>query len=345
MINILALVEDERAASCRFRIRQFVEPLAGEGIALQVRGLDRDRPRRLREAAGFPAVILHRKLLRRGEFRLLRRAARRLIYDFDDAVMFRDSNASRPNSSQRRRRFERMVQGADLVLAGNEYLSRQAAAAGGRPVIFPTVVDVASFPSRTPAGESGEVIGWMGSASNYVYLSELIAPLRSLLAARPNLIFRAVADRPPDLDGIPVDYRPWSEEQEAAELGGFSVGVMPLLDDPWTRGKCAFKLLQYGAASLPAVASPVGANRDVIQEGVTGYFARNPEEWQGRLEELLDSPARREEMGRAARRLVEERYSLAAAVPRLAGIIRRAAGEERLTGKSGNGVSGEDFVG
>lgn len=327
MISILALVEDERAASCRFRIRQFVEPLAGEGIDLKVRGLDRDRTQRLKEAAGFPAVILHRKLLRPGEFRLLRRSARRLIYDFDDAVMFRDSNAPRQGSRQRHSRFRRLVSGADLVLAGNEYLGRLAAAAGGRPVIFPTVVNVASFPPRPPGGEGGEVVGWMGSASNFVYLRELANPIRSLLAPRPGLIFRVVADRPPELDGLPADYRPWSEDREAAELYGFSVGVMPLLDDPWTRGKCAFKLLLYGAASLPAVASPVGANRDVIQEGVTGYFARNPEEWLRRLEELLASPARREEMGRAARRLVEERYSLAAAVPRLAGVIRRIAGE------------------
>lgn len=325
MIDILALVPDEWAPSCRFRIRQFVDPLAAEGIALEVRGLGRDRSARKRalsRAAEFAAVILHRKLLRRGDFRRLRRLSRRLIYDFDDAVMFRDSNAAGFDSRSRRFRFRRLVAGVDLALAGNEYLKKQAEDAGGRALVFPTVVDTGSFPPRRPGGE-GKVIGWMGTGSNFIYLTALIPPLRSLLAARPDLVFRVVADRLPELEGLRVDYRRWSEPDEAAELAGFTVGVMPLFDDPWTRGKCALKLLQYGAAAVPAVSSPVGANRSVIRDGVTGYFARGEEEWHSRLEELLDSAEKRERLGRAARRLVEEKYSLSAAAPRLAQIIRR----------------------
>ncbi len=327
MINILALVPDEEAPSCRFRIRQFVGPLAEEGIALKVKGLGRGRAERKRvlsRAAEFAAVILHRKLLRRGDFSRLRRFSRRLIYDFDDAVIFRDSNAAGFYSRARRLRFRRLVAGVDLVLAGNEYLRNQAVSAGGRTLVFPTVVDTGVILPRPPEGED-KVIGWMGTASNFVYLSTLVAPLRTLLAARPDLVFRVVSDRCPDLAVLPVDYRRWNEPEEAAELSGFTVGVMPLLDDPWTRGKCALKLLQYGAAGLPAVASPVGANLSVIRDGETGYFARGPEQWRTRLEELLDSPGKRERMGRAARRLVEDNYSLAAAVPRLAEILRRVS--------------------
>ncbi len=329
MISILALVEDERAASCRFRFGQFVGPLAEEGIALRIQGLGRDRERRqqlLRSAAEYSVTILHRKLLRRNEFRTLRRAAPLMVYDFDDAVMFRDSNAARQRSWQRRHRFRRLIQGADLVLAGNDYLKAQAEAAGGRALIFPTVVDTGAFSSR-PVAKEPAVIGWMGSASNFLYLFEILSPIQGLLESRPDLVFRVVADRPPDLGPLPVDYRPWSEENEAGDLSGFTVGVMPLVDDPWTRGKCAFKLLQYGAARLPSVASPVGANRAVIQEGVTGYFAGDAGEWRDRLEELLDSPGKREEMGQAARQLVEEKYSLAGAVSRLVRVIRRLAGE------------------
>ena len=330
MISILALVEDERAASCRFRLRQFVGPLTEEGIALRIEGLVRDRKRRrrlLRSAADYPVTILHRKLLRRNEYRALRRAAPRLIYDFDDAVMFRDSNATRQHSRRRMNRFRRLVQGSDLVLAGNDYLKARTEDAGGRALTFPTVVDIGDYPSR-PIAKDASVIGWMGSASNFVYLTEIISPIQELMGSRSNLIFRVVADRPPDLGSLPVDYRPWSEEREGSDLAGFTVGVMPLVDDPWTRGKCAFKLLQYGAARLPSVASPVGANRVVIQNGVTGYLAKDAGEWRSRLGELLDSPGRREEMGRAARQLVEERYSLAAAVDGLAHLIRRMIGKE-----------------
>ncbi len=327
MINILALVPDEGAPSCRFRIRQFAGPLAGEGIGMEIREIPRGRSARkrlLESAADFPAVILHRKLLGRADFRRLRREALRLIYDFDDAVIFRDSNASRFDSRRRRQRFRRLAGEADLVLAGNEYLSRQASSAGGRVELFPTVVDTEAFPARRPEG-GRPVIGWMGTSSNFVYLSLIREPIRFLLRSRPETVFRVVADGPPDLPGLPVDYRQWTREGETAELAGFSIGVMPLLDDPWTRGKCALKLLQYGAASLPSVASPVGANRAVVREGETGYFARTGEEWRTRLEELLGSPEKRERMGRAARRLVEEKYSRAAAVPRLARIIRRVS--------------------
>ncbi len=276
----------------------------------------------MKQAAEFAGVILHRKLLRRGDFYRLRRFSRRLIYDFDDAVLFRDSNAAGFYSRARRHRFRRQSAAVDLVLAGNEYLRNQAAGAGGRTLLFPTVVDTGSILPHHPEGE-GQVIGWMGTASNFVYLSTLVSPLRTLLAARPDLVFRVVSDRCPDLDGLPVDYRRWNKPEEAAELSGFTVGVMPLLDDPWTRGKCALKLLQYGAAGLPAVASPVGANLSVIRDGETGYFARDAEQWRTRLEELLDSAEKRERMGRAARRVVEDHYSLSAAVPRLAEIIRR----------------------
>ena len=329
MMNILALVPDERAPSCRFRVRQFIEPLAGEGIGLVIREIPRGPGARkiLFEAAGdFPAVILHRKLLGRTDFRRLRRFSRRLIYDFDDAVIFRDSNASRFDSRRRRKRFQRLVRGVDLVLAGNDYLRQQASAAGVRAEVFPTVVDTGSSPSRSREGED-PVIGWMGTSSNFIYLSLIREPIRSLLRDRPETVFRVVADRPPDLPGLPVDYRQWSRRDEAAELAGFAVGVMPLSDDPWTRGKCALKLLQYGAASLPSVASPVGANRSAVREGETGYFARTGEEWRNRLEELLLSPEKRREMGSAARRLVEEEYSLSAAAPRLVRIIQRVSGD------------------
>lgn len=326
MINILALVPDEQAPSCRFRIRQFIRPLAGEGIALEVEGLGRDlqeRRRSLRRAARFAAVILHRKLLRRVDFRRLRRHSRRLIYDFDDAVIFRDSNAPGFYSRARRLRFRRLAAGADLVLAGNEYLQEQARAAGaGRPVVFPTVVDTDAITPRPPAAKQ-KVIGWMGTSSNFVYLSTLVAPLRDLLSSRPDLVFRVIADRPPELNGLEVDFHRWKERDETEDLAGFSIGVMPLFDDPWTRGKCALKLLQYGAAGLPAVASPVGANLSVIRDGVNGYFAAGPEQWSSRIGQLLDSAEQRERMGRAARRLVEEKYSLSAAAVRLAEIIRR----------------------
>ncbi len=266
-------------------------------------------------------MLVQRKLLNRFDRRRLRRKARRLIFDFDDAVMFRDSNSPRRSSWVRRAGFRRMISGADLVIAGNEYLA-DLARLGGVPVrVLPTPIDLSPFPDRPREG-GGEVVGWMGTRSNFVYLRAVEEPLRSLSRARPGFVFRVVSDGRPELSGVSLACPPWSQESEVRDLRGFDVGIMPLLDDEWTRGKCALKILQYFAACLPVVCSPVGANREAVSEGVSGFFARSSREWEERIGELLDSPGQRREMGRAGRRTVEERYSLSTLAPRFAALLR-----------------------
>ncbi|MFH1037891.1 MAG: glycosyltransferase family 4 protein [PVC group bacterium] len=327
-MNILALVPDRNAPSCRFRVDQFVRPLAGEGISLEIVELGRggeDRRKSLKAAADFDGVVLHRKLLNRSDFRTLRRLARRLIYDFDDAVMFRDSNARRLESRMRRRKFQRLVSGADLVIAGNEYLRRWAAPHCHKVAVIPTAVDLSPFPPA-PVGGTGGTIGWMGTGSNFVYLSLVESVLESLIRSRPGVSFQVVSDAKPVFRGLPAGVKKWSRDEEVPDLTGFDIGIMPLLDDPWAAGKCALKILQYSAAFLPVVCSPVGANREVIRDGVNGYFARVPSEWRRRLEDLLDSAERREEMGRAGRKIVEEGYSVSVMAPRLCRALREAVG-------------------
>lgn len=326
MMDILILVPDKNTPSCRFRVLQYLDPLEEFGIALEVVELSRQKKerRKMLESAGrFDAVILHRKLLNRFDYARLRHAARRLIYDFDDAVMFRDSNAPRLESGMRRRKFQRQVTGADLVITGNSYLARWASAYNRKVTVIPSVVDLAPFPGE-PVPGSGKTIGWMGTGSNFVYLSMVRPALELLIRDHPEVTFRVVSDETPDLPGLPVVSKRWSRAEEVSDLTGFEIGIMPLLSDPWTKGKCALKILQYGAAFLPVVCSPVGANLEVVEEGVNGYFAGSPAEWKERLEELLGSPEKREEMGRAARKIVEERYSLTVMAPRLARVLKEA---------------------
>ncbi len=325
-MNILVLVPDRNAPSCRFRILQFLGPLAAVGITLSVADLGKGGDERggiLESAADFDAVILHRKLLNRFDFHRLRRRARRLIYDFDDAVMFRDSNARRLRSRMRWRKFRRLVAGADLVIAGNEYLRGLAAPRCRKVAVIPTAIDLTPFP-EDPAPGAGTTIGWMGTGSNFIYLSLIEAALSSLIRSRPGVSFQIVSDARPLLPGVPVMVKKWTRDEEVSDLTGFDIGIMPLFDDPWAEGKCALKILQYSAAFLPVVCSPVGANREVIREGVNGFFARSPEEWRRRLEELLDSAPLREEMGRAGRKIVEERYSVAILAPRMEKLLREA---------------------
>jgi glycosyltransferase involved in cell wall biosynthesis len=126
-----------------------------------------------------------------------------------------------------------------------------------------------------------------------------------------------VADGAPDLPGAPVELEPWTEEGEAAALRRMDLGLMPLTDDPWSRGKCAFKLLQYAATGIPAVASPVGANRAVLQDGATGFLARTPGEWEERVVRLAGDPALRARLGAEARRQAAARWSAAVLAPPL----------------------------
>ncbi|GAH89706.1 unnamed protein product, partial [marine sediment metagenome] len=148
--------------------------------------------------------------------------------------------------------------------------------------------------------------------------------LEALVRDHPEVTFKVVSNKTPDLPEIPVVSKQWSRADEVSDLIGFDIGIMPIFADPWAEGKCALKILQYFAAFLPVVCSPVGANREVVEDGVTGYFARSPQEWHRRLEELLGSAEKREEMGRAGRKLVEEQYSLSVMAPQLARVLREA---------------------
>jgi len=327
MMNIQVLIPDKNAPSCRFRVLQYVEPLRGFGINLEVVELSRIKSERrlsLDAAVDFDAVLLHRKLLNRFDYARLRRRARRLIYDFDDAVMFRDSNATQQHSRMRERKWERLVSGADMVIAGNSYLADLAAGYNSEVSIIPTAIKIDHFTDKSSRA-SGLIIGWMGTASNFIYLSLIKDSMEALLSDHPEVTFRVVSDQTPHIPGLSIDSKRWSAADEISDLAGFDVGIMPIYDDPWARGKCAFKILQYFSSYLPVVCSPVGANRDVVEEGVNGYFATSSEEWRRRLEELLASAGERKVMGRAGRKVVEDKYSLSVMVPRLARVLREVA--------------------
>jgi glycosyltransferase involved in cell wall biosynthesis len=262
-------------------------------------------------------VVVHRALLGPLEVALLRRSARRWLFDFDDAIMVRDSAAApRFASWQRRVRFLRMTRHADHVIAGNDYLADQARDAAAGVTVIPTVVDLDHYGDGTGTSEA-PVVGWMGTRINLMYLAPLAAPLARLAARHPEMRVKVVSDGSVTLPGVPLVAKPWRPEEELADLRSFRVGIMPLPDDPWTHGKCGVKLLQYMAAGVPVVCSPVGANSEIVQDGITGYLARGDDEWVSRIEQLLTNPARCREIAAAGRRTIEERYSVAAQLDRL----------------------------
>lgn len=323
------LCDDPRGPVVRHRVRALEPALRATLGALEVRYLA--IPRRLaarialfRTLRDADAVLLVRKLFTWAELSALRACARRLVYDFDDAVMYRDPFRGRPVSHVRRRRFRHTVRSADAVCAGNAYLAGIAGedAPGTPRAIVPTTIDTERF---TPGDASSTAprIGWIGSRATRGYLAIAAPALRAVVAARPGATVAVMADAlPSELDGISVEFTPWSEEGEVAFLRSLRVGIMPLSDDLFSRGKCGFKLLQYMACGVPAVASPVGVNVDLCDGGRAGALAPTPADWEREILRVLDDPDAARRTAERARRRVEERWSHAAAAPHLAAALR-----------------------
>lgn len=326
-MRILFLVPRLDKASTRYRVLQYLPFLEAAGSTCTVRPLSR-APRQwgmlLREVRRADVVVVQKKLFSRFEILLLRRLARRLVYDFDDAVMYKDAAASDRQQRRQRRRFEITVARADLVIAGNRYLRQEALTANPRVELLPTPLDLERYRLRPPMADNGVVLGWIGSRGTLKYLQQLTPVLEEVGRRFPGVRLKIVADAFFDLRALPVEKKPWSEAEEIADLHSFDIGLMPLADDVWTRGKCGFKLLQCMAVGLPVVCSPVGINAEIVSDGVEGFWATDQTEWVQRLGELIADAGLRAAMGERARRKVESGYSLAVAAPLLLHYLQEA---------------------
>jgi glycosyltransferase involved in cell wall biosynthesis len=251
------------------------------------------------------------------------------VVDYDDATFhWYDDN---PNPLIRKllgRKVDRLMAGAAAVIAGNDYLAERARASGApRVEMLPSVVDVDRYrpeevwgrpPNRRP------VIGWIGSPSTAVLLSE-IAPALAEVCGRTGAELRLMGSGEVALPGLEPHIIPWTEEGETGEAARLDIGIMPLWDTPFTRGKCGYKLVQYMAAGLPVVASDVGANSQIVEHGVTGLLVRTHAEWVEALERLIADPGLRRRMGEAGRERAEARFSTAAVAPRFEALLRSVA--------------------
>lgn len=323
-MRLLALVDSPDHVCCRYRIRAFESALKSAGWSLTCEKLARglfSRTAQLRRASRFDSVILQRKLLPPWQLAILRRQARRLVFDFDDAVLFRDSYDRRgPHSAGRLRRFQATVRRADAVIAGNDFLADCALRAGApaqRVHLIPTCIDPELYgepPAPALPGESGEgqvQLVWIGSGSTLQGLEDQ-RELWDLLGEEvPGLKLRVICDRFPNLRKLPVIAVPWSQEWEARDLAAGQIGISWLPDDLWSRGKCGLKVLQYQAAGLPVVANPVGMHNELIEPGVTGFLPSTPEQWVAAVRGLAADARRRRQMGRTARERVAAGFSTA----------------------------------
>jgi glycosyltransferase involved in cell wall biosynthesis len=247
-----------------------------------------------------------------------------LIVDYDDAVFHRyDQHRLSLVRGLLGRKIDRVMQRADLVVAGNEYLANRARNAGASRVeILPTVVDMARYGVTTPGmgGQQLPTIGWIGSPSTAHFL-RLIAPALHEVVSRKLARVVAVGANAGQLSNLPITAMPWTEATEVADIQGFDIGIMPLPDAPFERGKCGYKLIQYMACGKPVVASPVGVNCTIVRDGVDGFLASAHQEWVNALTRLIADRVLRQKMGREGRRRIELEFSLQKAAPRFATLI------------------------
>jgi glycosyltransferase involved in cell wall biosynthesis len=337
------------AASTRYRLGQFVPGLHMLGIELDVvhlldnqylgrrfknqsvsyAGLIRSGLNRWEHLFGlgrYDLAMLHCELFPLAPAWVEACALRTpYLYDFDDAFYLKYKTGKlRRLSPLLGRKFDAVIARAGAVTAGNDELACYARRFNDRTDVLPTVVDVRRYVPDCSKKTGVFTIGWIGSPSTAPYLSRVVSPLEELGAeGRVRLV--VVGGEPPAIPGVEVVAIPWSEEYEVDLINSFDVGIMPLPDDEWSKGKCAFKLIQYMACAVPVIASAVGTNK-VVVTSECGLLASSDQEWVDALRRLRDSTVLRRQMGDASRQRISEQYSLDVALPRLASIIHRVAG-------------------
>lgn len=312
---LLAALTNSPAHVCaRYRLRAFQPALAAAGHRLDIHGIPDGWWGHKTAGAGLrgaDALILQRRLFSPFEVSLLRRRARRLWFEIDDAVWRRDSYTAKGLESRKlQTRFRAVVQAADLVIAGNRFLAANAIASGARrTVVIPTCVDVHRYPSAAHDRPGADLV-WVGSSSTLRGLEAVTDLLEEIGTHVPGARLKLICDRFLKLARLPVVETPWAEATEGADIAAGDVGLSWIPDDTWSRGKCGLKVLQYMAAGLPVVANPVGVHPEMIRHGVTGFLATTPAEWVAAVRTLAADPDLRRRMGAAGRRVVEERYSV-----------------------------------
>ena len=331
-MKVLCVIEPGRAPSTRLRLGDCVSRYQQAGIETTIvsarRSSLRERIHLIREAGrhdvvilfkttGFSALDLHR----------LHRKNPRIIFDYDDAVMFREQKYGRPIRLRELEKFLRTVERCTAVVAGNAFLSRFAEASGKRAIILPTPVDLSKYPIPKEVKSAGLTIGWVGLSDGFVYLRHIRPALEELTKLFPGLKLRVISDKPLHLEGVAVENEPWQLAREQTNLSSFTIGVMPLTDTLWTRGKCGYKILQYMAAGIPVVASGIGANRDIITDGENGFLAKTTEDWIRDISTLAEDEVLRRKFALKGRELVEKKYSLDQFADSYIALMREVAGK------------------
>ena len=248
------------------------------------------------------------------------------IVDYDDAIFHKyDLNKSKFIRWGLGAKIDKVMKHAKLVIVGNEYLAQRALNAGAKWVEhMPTVVDMDRYRfDNNKKKVNMFTIGWIGTPKTAMYLRYIESALKHI-CSEVNVRLLLIGSGPVEISGINIEIHGWSEVTEVEEIGLIDVGIMPLPDEPWERGKCGYKLIQYMACGKPVVASPVGVNKNIVEHNITGILADTDDEWINALESMMKDHNLCKKMGRAARIKIEREYSLEDASKKMITLLQQA---------------------
>lgn len=352
--KILFLVPyPSEGASARLRVEQFVPSLRQAGIECKVRPFLTTsfyrilykrgntvrkvflflfcvcrRASDLARAVFYDVIFIHREALPVGlpvVEALLFLLNKKVIFDFDDAIYLPPEGSS-PLIAFLKCPWKTgfIIRHSRAVIAGNDYLRRYAERFNGSITVIPTCIDTERYHSSRP-GRSPEslVIGWIGSHTTQVFLKSIREVLFGLLKRYDNLAVHLVGAQPGVLNHERVVVKRWSVGSELDDIRQFDIGVMPMPDTEWTRGKCAFKAILYMSLEMPVVASRVGVNREIVKDGSNGFLASSGKEWEEKLLRLIEDGSLRRSLGASGRATVEREFSLRTNAPLFCDLLKK----------------------
>lgn len=282
----------------------------------------------------YDAVLIHRAACLAGPALLegvIRSMGVPIIFDFDDAIHLLDTSVANKRFGWLKfpGKTAAICRASAHVVVGNSYLADYARRHNSQITIVPSSVDTTLYrPAMERRPTSRVVVGWMGSSTSQAHL-EAFAPVLRQMQTSLDFDLRVISDRNPVLPGLRFVWRPWSVETEIQELREFDVGIMPMPDDKWARGKCAMKALLYMAMGIPVICSAVGTNREVIEHGRNGLLAEAAEDWQAHMAALILDSRQRMRLGAAGRETVEQHYSMERCAASFAEVIEKSVASTR----------------
>jgi glycosyltransferase involved in cell wall biosynthesis len=321
------LIHSLEAPSARYRVLQYLPYLKEQGVEVSLYFYEKGWADKLKffDALNQHDIFyIHKKLFTPIEFWYVHKKAFRMVFDLDDALMYRSSGEKNPYSFTRRMKFAYMMKRVHCVIPGNQFLKSEVLPYNRNVKVIPTSIELSRYRLKEDYHSKGSItIGWIGTSSTLKYLESLIPIFTKVYQQYPQVQIKIVCNQFIDCSTLPLIKKSWSSEEEIEDLMSFDIGVMPLFNDLWSQGKCGLKILQYFSVGLPVVCTPVGINRDMVEDGVNGFWAKNEEEWKDRLLRLIYDEGLRRKMGLKGRETVEKAYSIEVNAPRLLEVLRR----------------------